>query len=257
MDVNAFVLDCGTGRESWATPLTLRDRREPGSAAFVRKERGPSHHPLRAIGPSSCVSDPRPSRDGFSRGANFEAAVIRSCSGPCTRSASRLHPPQDRTAIPGGQALYTTQNSVGYLPRAVASLRTRCRAIGTAGLSPAGCGCSEKACTLATRWRAAPAGGTRPIQRRIAVATSPGAGGPSASSESGPPVPTRTRRPIRDGATSAASTVASIPIGPPYDQPTTVTSSSPSFPISERSSRAFASIVKAAGAAPGRPSERP
>jgi len=74
----------------------------------------------------------------FSRGAVFEATVIRLCSGPCTRSASRLHPPQDRTAISGGQALYTTQNSVGYLPRAVASLRTRFWAIGTAGLSPAG-----------------------------------------------------------------------------------------------------------------------
>jgi hypothetical protein len=73
----------------------------------------------------------------FSRGADFEAAVIRSCSGPCTRSASRLHPPQDQS-ISGGQALYTTQNSVGCLPRAVASLRTRFRAIGTAGLSPAG-----------------------------------------------------------------------------------------------------------------------
>ena len=55
----------------------------------------------------------------------FEAAVIHSCSGPCTRSASRLHAPQDRTSISGGQALYTTQNSVGCLPRAVASLRTR------------------------------------------------------------------------------------------------------------------------------------
>jgi hypothetical protein len=74
----------------------------------------------------------------FSRGAVFEAAVIHSCSGPCTRSASRLHPPQDRPSILGGQALYTTQNSVGYLPRAVASLRTRFRAIDTAGLSPAG-----------------------------------------------------------------------------------------------------------------------
>ncbi len=74
----------------------------------------------------------------FSRGAVFEAAVIRSCSGPCTRSASRLHPPQDRPSTSGGQALYTTQNSVGYLPRAVASLRTRFRAIDTAGLSPAG-----------------------------------------------------------------------------------------------------------------------
>jgi hypothetical protein len=74
----------------------------------------------------------------FNRGAVFEAAVIRLCSGPCTRSASRLHPPRDQTLISGGQALYTTQNSVGCLPRAVASLRTRFRAIGTAGLSPAG-----------------------------------------------------------------------------------------------------------------------
>jgi hypothetical protein len=61
----------------------------------------------------------------FSRGADFEAAIIHSCSGPYTRSTSRLHPPQDRTSISGGQALYTTQNSVGYLPRAVVSLRTR------------------------------------------------------------------------------------------------------------------------------------
>ncbi len=79
-----------------------------------------------------------PRQCSFSRGAVFEAAVIRLCSGPCTHSASRLHPPQDRPSISGGQALYTTQNSVGYLPRAVASLRTRFRAIGTTGLSPAG-----------------------------------------------------------------------------------------------------------------------
>ncbi len=61
----------------------------------------------------------------FSRGAVFEAAIIHSCSGPCTRSASRLHPPRDRTSISGGQAFYTAQNSAGYPGRAAASLRTR------------------------------------------------------------------------------------------------------------------------------------
>ena len=66
-----------------------------------------------------------PRQCSFSRGAVFEAAVIRSCSGPCTRSASRLHPPRDRTSISGGQALYTAQNSAGYPGRAAASLRTR------------------------------------------------------------------------------------------------------------------------------------
>ena len=44
-------------------------------------------------------------------------------------------PTAESQGTPGGRALYTTQNSVGYLPRAVASLRTRLRAIGTAGLS--------------------------------------------------------------------------------------------------------------------------
>ena len=79
-----------------------------------------------------------PRQCSFGRGADFEAAVIHSCSGPCTRSASRLHPPRDRTSTSGGQALYTAQNSAGYPGRAAASLRTRFRAIGTTGLSPVG-----------------------------------------------------------------------------------------------------------------------
>ena len=99
----------------------------------VSSQETPASHLVERVSHIACSR-----QCSFSRGANFEAAVIRLCSGPCTRSASRLHPPQDRTSISGGQALYTTQNSVGYLPRAVASLRTRFRAIGTAGLSPAG-----------------------------------------------------------------------------------------------------------------------
>ncbi len=99
----------------------------------VSSQETPASHLVERVSHIACSR-----QCSFSRGAVFEAAVIRSCSGPCTRSASRLHPPQDRPSTSGGQALYTTQNSVGYLPRAVASLRTRFRAIDTAGLSPAG-----------------------------------------------------------------------------------------------------------------------
>ncbi len=99
----------------------------------VSSQETPASHLVERVSHIACSR-----QCSFSRGAVFEAAVIHSCSGPCTRSASRLHPPRDRTSISGGQALYTTQNSVGCLPRAVASLRTRLRAIGTAGLSPAG-----------------------------------------------------------------------------------------------------------------------
>ena len=99
----------------------------------VSSQETPASHLVERVSHIACSR-----QCSFSRGADFEAAVIRLCSGPCTRSASRLHPPQDQPSISGGQALYTTQNSVGYLPRAVASLRTRFRAIGTAGLSPAG-----------------------------------------------------------------------------------------------------------------------
>ena len=99
----------------------------------VSSQETPASHLVERVSHIACSR-----QCSFNRGADFEATVIRLCSGPCTRSASRLHPPQDRPSISGGQALYTTQNSVGYLPRAVASLRTRLRAIGTAGLSPAG-----------------------------------------------------------------------------------------------------------------------
>ena len=99
----------------------------------VSSQKTPASHLVERVSHIACSR-----QCSFSRGANFEAAVIRLCSGPCTHSASRLHSPQDRPSISGGQALYTTQNSVGYLPRAVASLRTRFRAIDTAGLSPAG-----------------------------------------------------------------------------------------------------------------------
>ena len=86
----------------------------------VSSQETPASHLVERVSHIACSR-----QCSFSRGADFEAAVIHSCSGPCTRSASRLHPPRDRTSISGGQALYTAQNPAGYPGRAAASLRTR------------------------------------------------------------------------------------------------------------------------------------
>jgi hypothetical protein len=64
-----------------------------------------------------------PPHSSFSGEPYFEAAVIRSPSGSCARSASRLLRPQ-RTA-PGRQALHTTHRPAGYPHRDVASLHVR------------------------------------------------------------------------------------------------------------------------------------
>ena len=58
----------------------------------VSSQETPASHLVERVSHIACSR-----QCSFSRGAVFEAAVIRSCSGPCTRSASRHHPPQDRS----------------------------------------------------------------------------------------------------------------------------------------------------------------
>ena len=72
-----------------------------------------------------------------------QGKIFRGCSNSLMfRLPRSLDPPVAPTAEAqspqGGRAVYTTHRSVGYLPRDVASLRVRPRAIDTAGLPPAG-----------------------------------------------------------------------------------------------------------------------
>ncbi len=77
-----------------------------------------------------------PPQCNFNGGRSFAAAVIPSCSGSHTRWARRLHPPM--RLVPGrpGRLRHAMNRRLPGLNRGIATCLNR--AIGTAGLSPAG-----------------------------------------------------------------------------------------------------------------------
>jgi hypothetical protein len=72
----------------------------------VSSQETPASHLVERVSHIAC-----PRQCSFHRGAVFEAAVIHSCSGPCTRSASRLHPPRDQHHRPRAARPYTPRRT--------------------------------------------------------------------------------------------------------------------------------------------------